>query len=101
MDQQIRSLDAAARASARIVSLLADTVVVTQRRAVAASWSAYDAGTTDLWRVFESTHALYSEEVALTRARQELARTEAKLLAVTARGELLGLTLPEIQRSER
>lgn len=101
LDQQIVSLYANARANARIVSLLADTVVVTQRRAVAASWSAYDAGATDLWRVFEATHALYGEEVVLIRARQDLTRTEARLLAVTADGEPFGLTLPEIQRSER
>jgi len=101
LDQQARSLHASARSAQRSVSLLADTVVTTQRRAVAASWSAYNAGTTDLWRVFEATHALYSEEVALTRARQELARNEARLLAITARGDLFGLTLPEIQRSER
>ncbi len=101
LDQQARSLHAGARADSRTVSLLADTVVTTQRRAVAASWSAYDAGTTDLWRVFEATHELYTEEVALTRARQDLARTEARLLAITARGDLFGLTLPELQRSER
>jgi outer membrane protein len=101
LDQQILSLYANARANARTVSLLADTVVVTQRRAVAASWSAYDAGATDLWRVFEATHALYGEEVVLVRARQDLARTEARLLDATAGGGPFGLNLPEIQRSER
>jgi outer membrane protein len=101
LDQQARSLHAGARSAQRSISLLADTVVTTQRRAVAASWSAYDAGTTDLWRVFEATHALYGEEAALIRARQDLARNEARLLAITARGDLFGLTLPEIQRSER
>lgn len=100
LDQRARSLHAIARSDQRTVSLLADTVVTTQRRAVAASWSAYNAGATDLWRVFEATHALYSEEVALTRARQDLLRTEARLLAITARGDLFGLTLPEIKRSE-
>ena len=101
LDQQARSLHASARADSRTVSLLADTVVVTQRRAVAASLSAYNAGATDLWRVFEATHALYGEEVTLVRARQDLARTEARLLAITARGDLFGLALPEIKRSER
>jgi outer membrane protein TolC len=100
LQQQTRVLDATARADARKVALLADLVVTTQRRAVQASWSAYDAGSTDLWRVLEATHALYGQEVALTRARQDLARTEARLVAVTARGEFFGLTLPEIQRSE-
>jgi outer membrane protein TolC len=101
LDQQARSLQASAKAYLRTVSLLADTVVTTQRRAVAASRSAYDAGATDLWRVFEASHALYTEEVALIRARQDLLRTEARLLAITARGDLFGLTLPEIERSER
>jgi outer membrane protein len=100
LDQQARSLHASAQADARTVSLLADTVVTTQRRAVSASWSAYNAGTNDLWRVFEATHALYGEEVTLTRARQDLVRTEARLLAIMARGDLFGLALPEIQRSE-
>ena len=101
LDQQARTIHAIAHANERAVTLLADTVVVTQRRAVAASWSSYNAGATDLWRVFEATHALYVEEVAVTRARQELARTEAKLLAITARADLFGLTLPEIKRSAR
>ena len=101
LDQQARSVHASARSDQRTVVLLADTVVVTQRRAVAASWSAYNAGATDLWRVFEATHALYNEEVALVRARQDLARTEARLLTITARGDLFGLTLPEIRRSDR
>jgi outer membrane protein TolC len=101
LDQQARGLHASARSDSRTVSLLADTVVTTQRRAVAASQSAYNAGATDLWRVFEATHALYNEEVALIRARQDLARVESKLLAITARGDLFGLTLPEIKRSDR
>jgi outer membrane protein TolC len=101
LDQQARSLYATACSDQRTVRLLADTVVVAQQRAVAASWSSYNAGSTDLWRVFEATHALYSEEVALVRARQELARTEARLLAITARADLFGITLPEISRSTR
>ena len=100
LDQQARSLHASARAAERTVSLLADTVVTTGRRAVQASWSSYDAGSTDLWRVFEATHALYGEEVALLRARQDLARNAARLLAITASGDLFGLTLPEMQRSK-
>jgi outer membrane protein TolC len=101
LDQQTLSLEASAQSSRRAISLLADTVVVTQQRAVAASWSAYGAGTTDLWRVFEASHALYDDEIALARARQDLARTEARLLAVTASGDLFGLTLPRIERNER
>jgi outer membrane protein TolC len=101
LEQQVEATHAAARAGQRIVALLADTVVTTQRRAVEASWAAYTAGAADLWRVFEATHTLYGEEVALSRARQDLARTEARLLAITARGDLLGVDLPGIQRSER
>ena len=100
LQQQARTLHARAHSSARMVSLLADTVVATQRRAVAASWSAYQAGSTDLWRVFEATHALYREEIALIRARQDLARSQAGLLAVTAREALFGTALPTIERSE-
>lgn len=101
LDQEVRSLSAMARAERRTVALLADTVLTTQRRAVAASWSAYDAGLSDLWRVFEATHTLYGEEVALVRARQALAHSEARLLALTAREDLFGLTLPTLPGSER
>jgi outer membrane protein TolC len=97
----VRAAHATAAAAQRTVGLLADTVVVAQRRAVDASWAAYGAGATDLWRVFEATHALYNEEIALTRARQELARAGARMLSVSARGDLLGVRLPEIERSER
>jgi outer membrane protein TolC len=99
--EQLRAGLASAEASQRTVGLLADTVVVTQQRAVDASWSAYSAGTTDLWRVFEATHTLYNEQIALTRARQGLAGAQARLLFITTRGDLLGVQLPEIKRSER
>jgi outer membrane protein TolC len=101
LDQQVRTLHATARADERAVALLADTVVVTQRRAVAASMSAYDAGVVDLWRVFEAMHELYGEEIMLTRAHQDLARSQARLLAMTARGDWFGLILPEIKGDER
>jgi outer membrane protein TolC len=99
LDQELRELHAVASADARAVSLLADTVVVTQRRAVAASLSGYDAGSSDLWRVFEATHELYNDEVALARARQDLARRQARLLAVTARADWFGLSLPAAEGS--
>jgi outer membrane protein TolC len=67
---------------------------------VDASWSTYSAGSSDLWRVLEATHSLYGEDVALVRARQDLARTEARLLSITARGDLLNLTLPTSPREE-
>jgi outer membrane protein TolC len=95
---QVAAIHATATAARRMVGLLADTVVTTQRRAADASWVSYRAGTSDLWRVFESTHALYSEEIALLRARQELARAGAQMLALTGRGDLLGIALPTIRR---
>ncbi len=92
---------AAAAAAQRTVSLLADTVVTTQRRAVDASWTSYSAGATDLWRVFEASHALYAEEIALLRARQDLARAQAQFVSLTGRGDLLGVTLPTTTGGER
>lgn len=91
-------------AQARTEALLADTVITTLQRAVDASWSAYRAGTTDLWRVFESAHSLYDDEIALVRARQARARAESRLVALTGRTDLLGVAnaLPEERtRSER
>jgi outer membrane protein TolC len=98
--QELEAARARAFAADRTVHLLADTVVVTQRRAVDASFSAYSAGTTDLWRVFEAAHALYGEEVALVRARQELARAQARIIMVAARGDLVGARLPEVKGSQ-
>ncbi len=101
LQQQVSETHAAAAAAQRTVALLADTVVVSQRRAVEASWVSYSAGSTDLWRVFEASHALYGEEIALTRSRQDLARAEARLLSLTGRGDLLGVPLPAPERSGR
>lgn len=98
--RQVVAAHADAAAARRTVGLLADTVTAVQHRALEASWTSYRAGTTDLWRVFESTHALYSEEIALIRARQELARAEARLVSLTGRADLLGVALPPT-RSER
>ena len=97
--RQVAATHAAAVAARRSVTLLADTVIAIQHRALEASWSGYRAGTTDLWRVFESAHALYAEEIALVRARQELARAQSRLFALTGRADLLGIALPET-RSE-
>jgi len=98
--RQVVATHAEAAGARRTVGLLADTVLVVQHRAVEASWTSYRSGTTDLWRVFESTHALYGEELALVRARQQLARAEARLVSLTGRADLLGIALPAT-RSER
>jgi len=90
-----------AQAQARTETLLADTVITTLQRAVDASWTAYRAGTLDLWRVFESAHALYTDEIALVRARQARARAESRLVALTGRTDLLGVTLPRPTGGER
>jgi outer membrane protein TolC len=99
--QQVLATHATALSDQRTVALLADTVLVLQRRAVEASWSTYSTGASDLWRVLEATHSLFGEDVALVRARQDLARTEARLLAITARGDLLSVALPPPAGNER
>jgi outer membrane protein TolC len=96
-----RTLHAEATASSRMVALLADTVVTTQARAVEATWSAYAAGSIDLWRVLEANHALYADDLALLDARRMLARAQGELVALTGRGDLAGVELPQIRRDER
>ena len=99
--RDVAATHAAAAAAERSVRLLADTVVATQRRAMNAAWSAYRAGAADLWRVFEITHLVYAEEIALVRARRDLAHAEARMLALTGRGDLLGVALPAVKEGER
>jgi len=101
LTRMARTLHAEAIASSRMVALLADTVVTTQSRAVEASWSAYSAGSIDLWRVFEANHALYADDLALLDARRMLARAQGELVALTGRGDLAGVDLPVIRRDER
>ena len=50
-----------------------------------------------MWRVFESAHALYQEELAATRARQQLAAAQANLVSTTGRGDLFGVELPVVE----
>jgi outer membrane protein TolC len=91
LERELRSLRVQAAAAARTATLLADTVQVADRRVLAAAWSAYEAGRTDLAGVFDAAHALYAEEIDVTRAWQTHARTLARLLAISANGELVGL----------
>jgi outer membrane protein TolC len=97
--ERVVAAHAGAAAAQRTVALFADTVVATQRQATDASWIAYRAGTADLWRVFESSHEQYADEIALLRARQALTRAEAQLLTLTGRGDLLGVALPVLPPS--
>jgi outer membrane protein TolC len=99
--REAHALHAEARAAARTVTLLADTVVVTQERAVEAAWSAYAAGAVDLYRVFDAAHALYGEDLSLLDARNELSRVQGRLVALTGRGDLAGIQLPAFRRDER
>jgi len=93
--REVESAHAAAAAARQSVRLIADTLIPVQSRAVEASWSSYRAGVTDLWRVFESTHALYDQASALIRLRHDLARAQARLISLTGRADLLGITLPD------
>ena len=94
LESELVSLRARAAAARRTVALLTDTVLVAQRRALAAAWSAYETGTTDLAGVLDAAHASYTEELDASRGRQDLAATLARLLAVTARPDLVGLRTP-------
>jgi outer membrane protein TolC len=91
---------ARAESARRTAALLADTVVVAQQRSLDAAWIGYEAGTLDLGRVLESAHALYGEHVALLRARQEFSRACARVLAITGKGELVGVNLPAFEEGE-
>jgi outer membrane protein TolC len=93
----VTSAYAAAHAAQRNVHLLADTVLVAGRRALEASWSAYVSGQLDLPRLLETEHDLYGEEIAWVRACQGLAGAEARLVALTGRSDLLGVTPPTIR----
>ena len=95
--EQVTAIQSEAGAAQRRARLLADTVVVMYRKALDATWSSYSAGQTDVWRVFESAHALYQEELAATRARQQLAAAQANLVSTTGRGDLFGVELPVVE----
>ena len=96
--ERVSVIHSEALAAQRVVRLLADTVVVSQRRGVESAWSAYRAGRSDLMHVFDSIHELHDQEVTLIRARQSLARAVGQFVALTGRGDLVGVKLPEGSR---
>jgi outer membrane protein TolC len=98
---EIEALRARARADQRAVTLIADTVLVAQRRALAASWSAYETGSTDLAGVLDAAHASYAEELEAVRTREDLATTLARVLVMSARLELVGMALPAADSTRR
>ena len=94
---ELLALHAMARSAQHRYRLLADTVVVAQRRWLESAWSAYATGEIDMARVLEAGHALVAEEIAVIRARHRLSSTQARLVALTGRGDLLGVRMPEIR----
>jgi outer membrane protein TolC len=89
--RDLTALRAQARAAARTKTLYADTLVVIERKALAAAWSAYEAGKIDLVSVFEAAHSLYTEQLQASRAGQSFADALARLLAASGSPELVGL----------
>jgi len=83
-----------ALAATATTRLLADTVIAVQRSALEAAWSAYAAGSLDLSRVLDVAHALYDEELELARTRGEAMEAQGRFLAITGRGDLIGINLP-------
>jgi outer membrane protein TolC len=98
---EVEALRARARADQRAVALLTDTVLVAQQRALAASWSAYETGGTDLAGVLDAAHMSYTQELEAVRTREDLAMTLARLLVMSARPALVGLELPAPDASRR
>ena len=82
LDPKRQVLAAHALAPRRTVTLLADTVLATQRRAVEASWGSLlrRGAESDLWRVLEAAHLLRlcrpGHQRWIRARRQDLARTE-------------------------
>lgn len=99
--RQIMGAHAEALLGQRRVKLLADTVVTAQRRALDSALSTYGVGETGLAEVLESGHALLAGQIALSRARQQLAAVHARLVAITGRGDLLNVKLSIMSRETR
>lgn len=98
---EVLAAHALALSAQRRIHLIADTLVVTQRRALDASWAAYSTGGQELGPVLEDGHMLLATEIALARARQELAHAQARLVALTGRGDVFGVTMPQFKEETR
>jgi outer membrane protein TolC len=72
--------------------VLSTRVVLLQGRALEAAIAAYTTGSGDLARALEAAHAFYGEQREQVAAERRLARAQARLLTLTARPDLLGLT---------
>ncbi len=93
LERAVTAAHARAIAAARIVRLVADTVLVVQHRGLDAAWSSYTAGTSDLLSLFETAHALYMSELREIDERAALARAHATLVSVTGRFDLIGVAV--------
>ena len=93
LERTVTIAHARARAAARSVRLVADTVLVVQHRALDSAWSGYSAGSSDLLSLFQTAHALYMTELREIDERAALARAHATLVAVTGRFDLIGVTV--------
>lgn len=91
---EVVAAHAAARSAQRALRLLADTVLVAQRRWLESAYGAYAAQATDLSALLEASHALLTAEIDLIRARIRLSGAHARLVALTGRTDLLGVPLP-------
>ena len=69
-------------------------------RGEAEAQRAYASGLADLSRVLDAEHALYVQETALVRARQQVARSTAMLVSLAARADLVGLSLPPAPKGQ-
>jgi outer membrane protein TolC len=101
LEGELSALRARVAATRRTVALLRDTVIVAQRRALEAARSAYETGATDLAAVLDADHDIYAQELEVSRARQDLAGMLARLLAATARPELVGVSVPVASTERR
>jgi outer membrane protein, heavy metal efflux system len=85
---------AVAEAARVRVETYTDTVVPAARTALESAWSAYGGGTMDLAAVLDVSHALYDQEIELSRAREAYTMACARVYELTGRADLLGIAMP-------